>query len=226
MEWICFAVADCKKTTGAANQLSASRQEVSCLLSNVLVHTCCGPCASGTVPALLEGGMHPVLYWYNPNIHPFTEYASRLDSLRKFAAAEHLPLVIGGAYGLRPFVAATAADPDRRCLTCYKMRLDAAAEHAAREGYDAFTTTLLVSPYQHRDGILAAGREAAERFCTVFLEEDFRTGFRAGQEEARARGLYMQKYCGCIYSEEDRYRKRAQKIPAGFHPNFPRAAKN
>lgn len=192
---------------------------------SVLLHACCGPCTAGTVPQLREEGIRPVLYWNNPNIHPFTEYSARLNALRELAAAEYLPLVIDGSYGVRAFTAAAASDPDSRCSTCYAMRMDAAAEHAARNGFSSFTTTLLVSPWQNRDGIIAAGEAAAARHGVAFLVRDFRPGFRSGQQRARDMGLYMQKYCGCIYSEEDRYEKKARKIPLGFHPNFPQNAR-
>lgn len=78
-------------------------------------------------------------------------------------------------------------------------------------GYDAFTTTLLVSPYQNHDLLIQVAEELAEKYEVKFLYRDFRPGFREGQNEARELGLYMQKYCGCVFSEEDRYSKQIQK---------------
>lgn len=201
----------------------SSNSAASSPAQQVLLHACCGPCTAGTLPFLLEEGVRPVLYWNNPNIHPFTEYASRLTALREFARKECVPLIVDGSYGVRAFTAATAAAPNARCAVCYRMRMNAAARHAAESGYDAFTTTLLVSPFQDRDAILEAGQNAARKYGIPFLDLDFRPGFLKGQTKARDMGLYMQKYCGCIYSEEERYASRAAKVPYGYHPNFPKA---
>ena len=89
--------------------------------------------------------------------------------------------------------------------------MDAAAKHAAENGFDSFTTTLLISPYQKHEEICSAALAAAKEHGVEFLYRDFRPLFREGQNEARERGLYMQKYCGCIFSEEDRYKKKPKK---------------
>ena len=78
-------------------------------------------------------------------------------------------------------------------------------------GYDAFTTTLLVSPYQNHELLIKVAEEMAKKYGVEFLYRDFRQGFREGQSEARALGLYMQKYCGCVFSEEERYLKQIEK---------------
>jgi len=78
-------------------------------------------------------------------------------------------------------------------------------------GYDAFTTTLLVSPYQNHELLIEVAEEMARKYNIEFLYRDFRPGFREGQAEARELGLYMQKYCGCVFSEEDRYSKQILK---------------
>jgi len=81
-----------------------------------------------------------------------------------------------------------------------------------KTGYEAFTTTLLVSPYQNHELLKQVGEEMAEKYGVEFLYRDFRPGFREGQNEARQLGLYMQKYCGCVFSEEERYLQRNKKI--------------
>ena len=78
-------------------------------------------------------------------------------------------------------------------------------------GFDAFTTTLLVSPYQNHELLIQVAEEMAEKYGVKFLYRDFRPGFREGQAEARELGLYMQKYCGCVFSEEDRYLRTNKK---------------
>ena len=93
----------------------------------------------------------------------------------------------------------------------FKKRLTETVRYAAKYGYDAFTTTLLVSPYQKHDELKKVCEELAALSGVEFLYRDFRVGFREGQTKAREQGLYMQKYCGCIFSEEDRYRKQIEK---------------
>lgn len=187
----------------------------------LLLHVCCAPCTAGALMKFeQEDTIHPVLYWNNPNIHPLTEYRARLDAMQAFAEQEHLPLVTAGEYGLRPFTAAVAADPDNRCRHCYAVRLEAAAAHARENGFDAFSTTLLISPYQDADLIVAAGEDAASRHGVEFAAFDFRPYFRPGQEKVRGMDLYLQKYCGCIYSEEERYARKKSSVRSGFAPNF------
>lgn len=178
-----------------------------------LLHICCAPCSLMCIESLRAEGHDLTGYWYNPNIHPFTEYRSRRDTLKSYAEEISLPLVLRDEYGLRPFLSEVIADVDGRCEKCYEMRLFSAAEFAEENGFEAFTTSLLISPYQNFEKILQTGRRAAERFGVSFLEKDFRPLFREGQTRAREKGFYMQKYCGCIFSEEDRYiKKKKQKV--------------
>ncbi|MPN23814.1 Epoxyqueuosine reductase QueH [bioreactor metagenome] len=178
-----------------------------------LLHVCCAPCSVACVDWLREDGIAPVAFWHNPNIHPFTEYRQRRDTMKDYAKQIDLPLLLEDEYGLRPFVQAVCGDLQHRCRHCYRCRLEAAAARAAREGLESFTTTLLVSPYQNYALLLETGREAGKKFGVAFLERDFRPRFREGQQRARELGLYMQKYCGCIFSEEERYQKRPKKGP-------------
>lgn len=173
-----------------------------------LLHICCAPCSIACIRQLREEGIEPVGFWYNPNIHPFTEYRQRRNTLTEYAASIGLKLEMEDEYGLRPFVRAVAEDIDGRCPYCYRVRLEETARRAAEEGFEAFTTTLLVSPYQNHELLCQTGEEMGTRYGVKFLPYDFRPRFREGQAEARALGLYMQKYCGCVFSEEDRYRKK------------------
>jgi predicted adenine nucleotide alpha hydrolase (AANH) superfamily ATPase len=174
----------------------------------LLLHVCCAPCAFQCVQALAEEEIHPDLCWYNPNIHPYTEYRSRRDALRAIAADKELPLIIEDEYGLRSFIKGVENGAgDSRCAFCYRLRLEKAAAVAKEKGCDAFSTTLLISPYQNHDLIRETGENMAARYGISFLYRDFRPRFRQGQAQARDAGYYMQKYCGCIYSEEERYLK-------------------
>ena len=180
-------------------------------MEKVLMHICCAPCANRPIAALREEGIEPVGFWYNPNIHPYLEYKARRDTLRQYAQDISLDLREVDFYGLRQFTAAVAQDSDHRCGHCYLCRMEETARYAAQNGFTHFSTTLLVSPYQNRELICAVGRKMGEQYGVEFVPYDFRPGFREGQEEAREQGLYLQKYCGCIYSEEDRFSNRRKK---------------
>ena len=176
---------------------------------DLLLHICCAPCSVACVKTLREEGTEPVGFWYNPNIHPFLEYKARRDTLRQYARDIGLELREEDFYGLRQFTAAVAADCDHRCGYCYACRMERTAQYAAQHGFARFSTTLLVSPYQNRELIRAAGGRMGERYGVEFAAYDFR--FQEGQEEVRAAGLYLQKYCGCVYSEEERFSNRRKK---------------
>lgn len=177
-----------------------------------LLHICCAPCAIECIDALRGEGRGLTGFWYSPNIHPVTEYRARLDALKAYAAGIDLPLVGHDRYGLRDFVRAVSADLGNRCGVCYEMRLNEAAGFAAANGFEAFTTTLLISPYQNHELLVETGKRAARAHGVEFLERDFRPCFREGQKRARALELYMQKYCGCVFSEEERYHPKPSEI--------------
>lgn len=173
----------------------------------VLVHICCAPCSVMPV-SILKGEGHQVKgFFYNPNIHPYREWKHRMDILRSYAGTQDLDVVWGGEYGLVDFLKIAMPSPDKpeRCRQCYRMRLCRAAEQAREEGADAFTSTLLISPYQGHDVVLAEGERAGRECGIEFLYRDFRPHFEEGMTRARTLGLYVQPYCGCIFSEQERY---------------------
>ena len=176
----------------------------------LLLHICCAPCAIMCVQTLREEGIEPVGFWENPNIHPFTEYRSRRSTLEEYARSVKLEMIFHGDYGLRTFVKTVAADIDRRCVECYRMRFRKTAQYAAEHGFTHFSSTLFISPYQNHALMKKVAEEAAEEYGVEFLYRDFRPWFKEGQERAREMGLYMQKYCGCVFSEEDRYNRKAK----------------
>ena len=170
------------------------------------------------IKVLRAEGIEPTLFWYNPNIHPFQEYKLRRDCLKSYAAEIKAELVVEDVYGLDEFVCkvnARAGNLERRCEEyCYPLRLREACEYAVKHGYDAISTTLLYSIYQKHDFIREILAALAEDYGLTFVYRDFREGWKEGQEAARAAGLYMQKYCGCVYSEEEAFlgRKWAKKL--------------
>ena len=109
-----------------------------------------------------------------------------------------------------------AADIDHRCQYCYACRLGRTARYAAQNGFTHFSTTLLVSPYQDHEGIVQAAQRYAAQYGVEFLYRDFRPNFREGNRRARELGFYMQKYCGCVFSEQDRYQKQIDRDSTRF----------
>ena len=181
-----------------------------------LMHTCCAPCSVSCIRQLREEGIEPVSFWYNPNIHPWKEYEARRDCLLAYAPTIEMQVIVDEDYGLRTFVEHVASDIDHRCTYCYQHRLEETARYAAEHGYEAFTSTLLASLYQDHDGIKAAAEKYARQYGVEFLYRDFRPNFRAGNQRARELGFYMQKYCGCVFSEQDRYQKQINRDKQKF----------
>jgi len=162
----------------------------------LLMHTCCAPCSVYCIQSLREEGIEPTVYWYNPNIHPYTEYKARRDCLKEYAKTIQIQAIFEEEYGIESFCKAVISGLDTRCTDyCYPVRLEQTAKYAKEHGYDAFTTTLLVSPYQKHEDIKRIGEKIANNYGLTFLYRDFRVGFREGQAKARELGLYMQKYC-------------------------------
>ena len=172
----------------------------------LLLHACCAPCSVYCIKSLREEGIEPVLYWFNPNIHPYTEYKARRDSLIEYSKTMDLNLIIEENYGLDEFCKNVVNDLNSRCVNyCYPVRLRKTFEYAKEHGFDAVTTTLLYSIYQNHDYIKLLCEKLSKEFEIEFIYRDFRKGFWEGHEGAKEAGLYMQKYCGCVFSEEVRY---------------------
>ena len=170
------------------------------------MHTCCAPCSVYCIDSLRKEGIEPTVYWYNPNIHPYIEYKTRRDTLKEYTKSINVEAIFEEEYGLDNFCKNVIGDLQNRCQNyCYRVRLEQTAKYAKENGYDTISTTLLVSPYQKHDILKEQGEEIAKKYGLNFLYRDFRVGFREGQAKARELGLYMQKYCGCVFSEEDRY---------------------
>lgn len=174
----------------------------------ILMHVCCAPCSVMAIEIFRQEGHDLTGYWYNPNIHPVTEYRARRDTLREYAKLVNLPLMERDEYGLEQFTRNVIHDLANRCDFCYEERLRVTAKKAKNEGFDAFTTTLLISPYQKHDRLIQTAQRIALEEEIAFHYTDLRPYFREGQNKAREMGLYMQKYCGCIFSEEERYMKK------------------
>ena len=173
----------------------------------LLLHICCGPCSISPIAQLREMGHELQGFFFNPNIHPYKEFERRLDTLKEYATAIDLPLTIDGRYLLEDFLAEAMRFDRIRCEGCYEMRFHIAAAAAKQQECDAFTTTLLVSPYQKHDLIREVGERVAKETGIPFYYVDFRPGWHEGVRISRERQMYRQPYCGCIFSEQERYCK-------------------
>jgi hypothetical protein len=171
----------------------------------LLLHCCCAPCSIACIKNLCSEEIDMQLFWYNPNIHPFTEYKNRLDCFTGYAQSKKLNYYIDDEYGLRSFLKETFNNLESRCQICYWTRLYKTAFYAVQNNFSAFSTTLLISPYQDHGMIKRIGEEIAAVQKIDFFYRDFRPFFSEGKKKARESGMYMQKYCGCIFSEEERY---------------------
>jgi hypothetical protein len=173
----------------------------------VLLHICCAPCALYPLKTLREEGFTVYGLWYNPNIHPFAEYKKRRESVLQLCEEDGLELIEAGGYPMEEFFRRAVFRENVRCPLCYNMRLEQTAAVAKKGEFDSFTTTLLYSKFQNHQEIYSRGEAAAKMYGQKFLYRDFREGWAYGIEESKRRGLYRQQYCGCLYSEKDRYRK-------------------
>ena len=185
-------------------------------MEKVLLHCCCAPCSLSCIEPLQEENFEVVGFWYNPNIHPFKEYEARRDCLIEYAKQINMDLLIKEEYGLRSFVKNVASNIENRCVYCYEHRLEETARFAKENGFKYFCSTLLASLYQNHDAIIKAGERFGEKYGVKFLYRDFRPNFREGNNKAKENGFYMQKYCGCIFSEEERYQKQIMRDISKF----------
>jgi hypothetical protein len=175
----------------------------------LLLHICCAPCSIYVIGQCSQAGNQLTGFYFNPNIHPYQEYLNRRKAVEAHSKDIGLDVIYPG-YAPDSFSRNIADNKDRpmRCRVCWKMRLEKAALYAKENGFDAFSTTLLISPYQDHAAVKAIGEELAVKLGVSFYYRDFRKGFRASQLEARRQNLYLQKYCGCIYSKTERSEKK------------------
>jgi len=175
----------------------------------ILLHICCAPCAEYPLATFLDEGVRVHGYCYNPNIHPAVEHRRREEGVRWLADKHGFDCLYDDTILQVIWDLGDEHFEGRLCERCYGMRMHKAAQMTRDLGLAAFTTTLLVSPYQKHDLLREQAEMAAQAAGVRFLYRDFRPGYRIGQDMARADGLYRQKYCGCIDSlNGSRFRNR------------------
>lgn len=204
-----------------AFRLSAPQGETS-----VLLHSCCAPCSTAIIEALLEHQIEPTIYYYNPNIHPSSEYERRKTENSRFAERLGLEFV-DGDYAPRDWLQKTKAlkhEPERgaRCLICFSIRLTQTARYASENGFRLFTTTLATSRWKDKTQIIEAGRRAANAFPgLIYWEQDWRKGGLSERKRylTEQYDFYQQQYCGCVYSLRDTnaWRRRHGRPPVEPH---------
>lgn len=167
----------------------------------LLLHTCCAPCSVYCIHSLRKENIEPTVYWFNPNIHPYMEYKTRRDCLKEYTKSINVNAIFKENYGLKDFCKNVISDLDNRCSNyCYRVRLEQTAKYAKENGYDSFSTTLLVSPYQNHDVLRKIGEELAKKYEIKFIYRDFRIGFREGQTKARElRLIYAKVLWMCVF---------------------------
>ena len=179
----------------------------------ILLHTCCAPCSIYPVDVLKERNFSVMGFFYPHNIHPYTEMERRKDTLRHYAEKIGLRVIYPESYNLEEFLRNVAFRENSRCLFCYHDRLKATALLARQGKFDCFSSTLLYSKFQKHEQIKCIGEEVERDVGVNFYYEDFRQGWKEGIARSKALGMYRQQYCGCIYSEKERFAGKCTRQP-------------
>ena len=209
---LCYAVDLPPRTEPRAEPLPGQGKRL-------LLHVCCGPCATYPINRMRELGFDVVGYWYNPNIQPYSEHERRRECVAAYAISQDLPMIWEEGYEMVGFLRQVAGNEHfgRRCAICYQMRLSQAARAARENGFDALSTTLLISPHQNQDMIRRLGEKAAEGQGIAFFFENLRRGWAERGRLAYEHDLYQQRYCGCVYSEWEAQDRTAWTASAPTH---------
>jgi len=178
----------------------------------LLLHICCAPCSIVTVEELREQGHELIGFFYRHNIHPYTECRRREETLEAYAAGIGLNMIWQKGYDLEGFIRQATFREADRCRFCYYDRLKTTALLARSSRFDGFSSTLLYSKFQKHDLIRTIGQAVALETGIPFFYRDFRPGWHRGVAASKALGLYRQAYCGCIYSEKERYFKEKGNV--------------
>ncbi len=178
---------------------------------NLLLHVCCGPCSIFPISCLQNNDIAVTGYFFNPNIHPFKEFKRRLIAAEDYSRQIGINLISEREYGLIDFLRAVVHNESERCLYCYDTRLEKTVLKAKEEGFDSFSSTLLYSRYQNHSRIKSVCEKLSRQHSIAFHYEDFRAGWQTGIDKSKDLNMYRQPYCGCIYSEQERYDKSLRK---------------
>jgi epoxyqueuosine reductase len=173
----------------------------------ILLHICCAPCSIYPLRILRAEELEVMGFFYKHNIHPYTECLKRQETLQRYAEMSNLRVIWQEGYEPENFIRNVVFRESDRCAYCYYDRLKSAALIGKRGKFDYFSSTLLYSKFQKHDMIRDIGESVGKKVGIPFLYKDFRSGWKEGIEESKRLELYRQQYCGCIYSEKERYFK-------------------
>ena len=171
----------------------------------LLLHVCCAHCAAYTVNHWRSQGYKVTAFWYNPNIHPYQEHQKRLEAVQTLSQNMDFPLLVAAGYDVVSYFRKVAGDEDERCRHCFELRLGKTANIAREMGIKSFSSTLLISPTQRHDILRKSGESAAQSTGTEFLYADLRKRYSDSRHITKPLEIYRQQYCGCLYSEWERY---------------------
>ena len=177
----------------------------------LLLHICCAPCLMYPYKSLKDEFDVIIGYFYNPNIHPYTEYLKRQNTLTDFSDNSGLKVILEKEYKMEEFLRSVVFREENRCYYCLSSRLEKTAALAKASKFDYFSTTLLYSKHQKHDFIKETGFNLEKKYGVKFYYRDFRECYKEGIELSHANNLYRQNYCGCIYSEKERFYKKERK---------------
>ena len=196
-------------------------------MEKILMHMCCGPCSCYPTEKLRAEGFEPVGFFFNPNIHPYQEWRKRLRAAREFAEKVSMKFIAENHYGLRNFLQKVSSVVENidgedtfkfadgwhnRCKICYSWRLSETAKFAAENNFEIFTSTLFYSVHQNHELMKKIAENCAKNYGVKFYYEDFREGWQRGIDLSLELELYRQNYCGCIFSEEERFSKEIKNV--------------
>ncbi len=177
------------------------------LRPKLLLHLCCASCSSYVIK-LLQNCFEIILYFYDPNIHPYSEYEKRRDEANNHATRNDIPF-IEGSYNVENWHNYTKGhenDPEKgeRCTLCFDIRISESARFANEIGCEYFATVLTISPHKNAGKINDAGTRFAKIYGLKYLVSDFKKkdGFKKSIELGKKYRFYRQDYCGCVYSRE------------------------
>jgi predicted adenine nucleotide alpha hydrolase (AANH) superfamily ATPase len=180
----------------------------------LLLHTCCGPCTVYPLEQLRQKDFNVMGFFYRHNIHPLLECIKREETLKDFAKKENLKMIWQEGYEIEEFLRKAAFRESNRCEICYFDRLSATVKLAKRGKFEYFSSTLLYSKFQNHKKIIDIATALGKQHGVKFYYEDFREGWSEGIEKSKDMEMYRQQYCGCIFSEKERFIKYADKIHA------------
>jgi predicted adenine nucleotide alpha hydrolase (AANH) superfamily ATPase len=186
---------------------------------NLLLHVCCACCLCAPLNELRKEGFKVTGLFYNPNIHPLLEFRRRVKALRVFQESDPIPVIYCEDYGLREYLKNVNYEGDDRCADCYIMRLKFTAAYAHENGFDAFTSTMLFSVYQNHEQLKTFSENLAREYGIDFVYRDYRYLSECSHDIARKKMIYRQGYCGCIFSEYERYKDTTRELYKGNNPH-------